>query len=111
MTKIATDLKQSKKLAKILPIESTDMYWDYDTMQGFHRIELFEEGYPKCLDENDVPAWSLTALLNVLPSATLDSSDDHYYRFHCMEKYTEWYDNAIDACYELILKLNERKML
>lgn len=39
------------------------------------------------------------------------SSDDHHYRIHCMERFTEWYDNAIDACYKMILKLHELKKL
>lgn len=110
-----TDIEQSKKLAKILPIESADCFWDYDDLQKYHRIAWFEDGYNKDsqlrLNINNTPAWTLSALLNVLSSATLDSSDDHYYRVHCMGRYTEWYDNPIDACYEIILKLNEQKLL
>ena len=58
-----------------------------------------------------VPCWSLAALFGVLPSATLDSSNDHYYRLHCVERYTEWYDNPVDACYEIIIKLHDNKLL
>ncbi len=114
-----TDLPQSKKLAEILPLESADMWWLYVTSQGKHIAMMYEEPDPHYLARMEsygiknaaIPCWSLTALLDVLPSATLDSSNDHYYRIHCMERYTEWYDNAIDACYEMILKLHELNLL
>lgn len=102
-----TSLKQSRRLGKFLPNESADMYyreWKRDTKN----IRIANVG---TADESDLPCWSLVALLNTLPSATLDSSNDHHYRLHCMERYTEWYDNAIDACVEMILKLHKRKML
>lgn len=108
-----TDLNQSKKLAEILPMGSADMFWVYD-----HNIHTYDD-IPKILVVNnwdddckkDIPCWSLATLLNALPSSTLDSSNDHYYRLYCMERFTEWYDNAVDTCYEMILKLNEQKLL
>ena len=101
-----TDLEQSKKLSEILPHESADMYYGY------------KKDKPEFLPYSDIevvglcfPCWSLAALLDVLPSATLDTSDDHYCRFRCQQRCTEWYDNPIDACYKLIIKLNEQKLL
>lgn len=103
-----TNLQQSKKLAEILPTETSDMIYTmvnwYNT--PFVRIEKVNE-----LNEDDICAWSLAALLDTLPSATLDSSNDHYYRLHCMEIFTEWHNNPVDVCYELILKLNELNLL
>ena len=103
-----TDIIQSKTLSKILPLESADMCYMY---LGTEDKEY--EDIPICAPamEGDLCAWSLAALLGVLPSATLDSSNDHYYRLHCMERFTEWYDNAIDVCYKMILKLNELNLL
>jgi hypothetical protein len=114
-----TDIEQSKVLAKILPIESADMWWLYITAQGKYIAMMHEEPDPHYLARMEsygikdaaIRCWSLAALLGVLPSATLDSSNDHYYRIHCMERYTEWHDNAIDACYEMILKLHELNLL
>lgn len=104
-----TDLPQSKKLAEILLIESADMHYiimgDDEDPQSMVGLGEYIGMLPT------IPCWSLAALLNVLPSSTLDSSDNHRYRFRCMERYTEWYDNAIDACVEMILKLHKRKML
>lgn len=121
-----TSIEQSKKLAEILPLESTDMRYGYIAPYEFSD-RMYEGGYddvpyPKDFmkrnpnfSENEYdgefPCWSLASLLGVLPSATLDSSNDHYYRLHCMERFTEWYDNPIDACYEMILKLHEQKIL
>lgn len=102
-----TSLKQSRRLRKFLPNESADMYyreWKRDTKN----IRIANVG---TADESDLPCWSLAALLNTLPSATLDSSNDHHYRLHCMGRFTEWYDNPIDACVAMIEKLHELKML
>ena len=108
-----TDIEQSKKLVGILPIESADMRYAYIAPYKPYSCDdivyiIIDFGKPSDID---IPAWSLAALLDVLPSAILDSSDDHQFRLHCMEKFTEWYDNPIDACYELVLKLHELKML
>ena len=99
-----TDLQQSKKLAEILPIESADMR--YAPFGDIHPWVWNEE--VKLLEKGSVPCWSLTALLGVLPSATLDSSDDHHYRLHCNEKFTEWHDNPIDCCVAMINRLHEQ---
>ena len=113
--KAYTDLKQSMKLTDILPLESADM--DYipvvntDNIDGEYSIIVNEWNNNHIIEEGWIPCWSLTALLSVLPSATLDSSNDHYYRLHCMERFTEWYDNPIDACYEIITKLYEEKLI
>ena len=110
-----TDIEQAKKLAEILPLESADMYYmetspnnyTIGVLQRMERDMLLNQAeYYKMF-----PCWSLTALLNVLPSATLDSSNDHHFRFHCMERYTEWYDNPVDTCVEMIIRLNKLKML
>ena len=107
MNKICTSIKQSKKLAEILPLESADMYYrDWKRMTKDIRIAHVGSG-----GIGDLPCWCLTALLDVLPSSTLDSSDDHYYRQHCMERFSEWYDNPVDACVDMIEKLHELKML
>ena len=112
-----TDLEQSKKLAEILPIESSDAFykrsigdscnWELNCKNLF-KIKNHPAGVGFLLKKKlIVPAWSLAALLDVLPSSTLDSSDDHHCRVHCRERF----NNAIDACYEMILKLNKEGLL
>lgn len=69
-----------------------------------------------------VPCWSLTALFGVLPMITEDkdivnpfiakTADNEYYVTLTKEVYNSGiYDNPIDACYEMILKLHELKLL
>lgn len=106
--KAYTSLEQSQKLAEILPLESADMYWWPTSLRYY--IEAMDDGDFN-EKEGHIRAWSLAALLNVLPSATVDTSNDHYFRVSCHKRTTEWYDNAVDACIEMIIKLHERKML
>ena len=112
-----TDIEQSKKLADILPLESADCYWDYDEMQKFHRISWFENGYNKesqlILNENNVCAWSLAALLRELPETILGKDKDGYVVMVETKGsgLTTFADEPIDACYEMIIKLYEQKIL
>ena len=130
-----TDVEQSKVLAKILPIESADMYWDYDVQK--------HEDYPMIMDEQFdnlcIPAWSLAALLNVLPNEIITDNrfECHYQIDIC--KYDgydnttlyqiaygnnrgssgSWHDmintgekeNLIDAVFQMICWLKENKKL
>ena len=118
--KAYTDIEQSKKLAEILPIESADMFYD---QYGVIRIGNPKERYS---DYHQLPVWSLAALLEHLPYEITDKEGTirffELYRgyrnqYHIL--YTgadediegEYYDNFVDACYEMILKLHEFKML
>ena len=109
-----TDLEQSKKLEEILPPESADMrignyvgkYGNVDGTNVHYYTKGESFGAPEIIF-----AWSLAALLNILPSSTLDSSDDHHYRVHCKEMFTDWYDNPIDCCIAMIERLHEQKLL
>ena len=134
MTKIKsyTDIEQSKKLAEILPLESADGFWGYHD-KWCSESEDWEgyEDYPNAVpyleytrnenewkeDKSDVPCWSLAALFSVLPfedftMPQLIGTPKTLYR--CMyndDLKSHAYDNPIDACYEMILKLHELKML
>ena len=70
--------------------------------------------FAKCI-ENCIPCWSLSALLGVLPeiqgSKPIIALDDNYITYpHINDLHTKA-DNLIDACFEMIIKLNELKML
>lgn len=118
-----TDIEQSKKLAEILPLESADMccfqnsngcinYYGFPFLQGNKT-------------SNPTPCWSLAALLNIIPKRI---KDFNVLRIDIAEKdFSIWYDEigygvntelpditmefSVDACYEMILKLHELKML
>lgn len=117
--KSCTDLEQSITLSKILSVKSADMYYPNRTdmkYQGAFPIEL-KNGNP--LLSQEIHCWSLSALIDVIPQVKLDTATNYkkqkYWR--CCAYYlsnwhsSDWYDNLIDACYEQIIKLNERKLL
>ena len=126
MIKSFADLEQSKKLAEILPIESADMYWDYDVQK--------HEYYPMIMDDQFdnfcIPAWSLAALLDVLPNnkhitTTLSRGgwkieppkyvDTWFCEYEddddCTRDITVEADNPVDACHKMIIKLHKLNLL
>lgn len=126
MSKICTDIPQSKILAEILSIESADMHYVRKTHNFMGNPVDGKWSYPEYGNPNSkhagyvvqnfesyekIPCWSLAALLGVLPSASLDSSDDNYYRIHCNGKFSEWHDNPVDACVEMIELLHEKNLI
>ena len=107
-----TDIPQSKKLAEILPLESADMcYNDGELRIGFAALAIERDDY--------FPCWSLAALLDVLPEGTrilkttnISAIDDTKYHCDCPKgNIDEWFDNPVDACYEIIIKLHEQNLL
>jgi len=115
-----TDIEQSKVLAKILPLESANMKWffwkeeiDAPKTPTFGYSKTAAESY-KDTEAVYLPCWSLAALLNVLPKSLIYTPNpalDGYSCKNIMHDLETYGDNPIDACYEMILKLNELKML
>ena len=118
--KAYTDLSQSKKLAEILPIESADMYYfrqidnDYipPDVESIRPIPLFIDGKE---DFNyDIPCWSHAALLDILHDYTLQTDAKGGVFVVCDSKKTmisDSYNNPVDACVDMILKLKERNLI
>lgn len=107
-----SDLQQSKVLSKILSGESADMSYKHFVS------DLLPEEYCISVDkveyETDIPCWSLAALLNVVSEVSLNSFKDGDWNAMVKRNDKMIYsdkDNPIDACYEMILKLHELKML
>lgn len=114
--KAFTDLEQSKKLAEFLPFESADMHYHYDS--DFDELEsipsITEEDDHFVLFPKDIRCWSLAALLGVLPDYTLQTNTDGTVFVVCESKkpmISDAYDNPIDACYEMTVKLHELNLL
>lgn len=113
--KAYTDLEQSKKLAKILPIESANMSWVSTGLGKPFARTIPCHGNP----EEISPCWSLAALLDILPYPSLSKDRLGSNKVGWMVSvYPDnsrldscWYDNPIDACYEMILLLHEQKLL
>ena len=122
MIKICTDIKQSKRLIELgIDMNTADMC--------YHFIEISKT--PLCLrwekvhdDEKDnaIPAWSLAALLDLMPKIhgerpKLDTgriqTEKYYveYPYHESTK-DDWYstklcDSAVDAAFEMVCWLKE----
>lgn len=131
-----TDLEQSKKLAEILPIESADHHYVRKVTDFSGNPVDGEWSHPKYGNPNSkyanyivqnftsyerLPCWSLAAFLDYLPNNQGRYTKSLYWfddAWHC--EYVDEddgcilgtsADNAIDACYEMILKLHKLKML
>ena len=114
------DLAQSKKLAEILPLKSADMKILPFTEREYRIVPINDIAV--CGREDEIYAWSLAALLNVLPD---ELGDNHFLTLSkegaeyccCYEDINgnsfrhEFGDNPVDACYEMIIKLHEQKLL
>ena len=108
-----TDLSQSETLSKILPLESADMNWHELPSIGFF-ARAFPYKHDNGATEGILPCWSLASLLGVLPDYTLQTNTDGTVFVVCESKkpmISDAYGNPVDACYELILKLNELNLL
>lgn len=107
-----TSLEQSKALTKILPIESADAhYWCKDGN------DLRLGGGFSIHKDFDIPAWSLLALLSSIRiehklHGFYNGNENMVYRLETLYAGNSGiYDNPVDACYEMIIKLHEQKLL
>lgn len=123
--KAYTDVKQSKKLAEILPLESANMHYATWTIlngefivspnQG-STIEDLQEDYGNQI----IPCWSLAALIELLPNKIVVNNENYFLKFtknnveyrgivtwdgqKCISTEEE---NLLDACYNMIVKLKK----
>ena len=130
-TRIATSIEQSKKLIELgIDVNTADMDYipfandpkNYDCVINLWNNE-HEDGW--------IPAWSLSALLSALPFDLI--VDNKRYVFSMCKSFnkngetyaikysifnttfylhlTDFYNNPIDACVEMIVKLNDMNLL
>ena len=139
--KAYTDLEQNKKLAEILPIESADHHYVRKTCDFRGNPVDGKWSEPKYGNPNSkhanymvqnftsyeiIPCWSLAALIEQIPSdlgsaeLTIEKNDSEplKYGLNYHDRWgreddiqTKYYDNLVDACYEMIIKLHEQKLL
>lgn len=121
-----TDIEQSKKLAEILPIESADMHYvrkrydfrgnpvdgkwshpKYGNPNSKHANYIVQnfESYEK------IPCWSLVALLSIYPMVVGRDLDMYCCWQNSKNLHSRHYDNPIDSCVEMIVKLHEKGLL
>lgn len=135
MNKICTSIEQSKKLMELgIDINTADMWWAerYEgrvTENGQYIIAEEPYYYSSLIKPSDInysqdtikdiPAWSLTALLSLSNSCDLskerieeDGSDDRYW-FHDdnFHKFSNEYDNPLDAVFEMVCWVKENNKI
>ena len=142
MNKICTSIEQSKKLIELgIDINTADIYYEevcnlVKPIVGnyiLHNQCMEDKDYKKLSNPVLSPAWSLSALLDILPTylfefdrgidlnvyPNLNSGGWHCsYMPNCIEnmktdkfKLITSEDTLVDACYEMIVKLYELKIL
>ena len=115
MTKICTSLEQGKKLIESgIDKTTSDMHYDKDSLENYYCPIPLIGKFSAIHDQ--IPCWSLAALLNILPEPELIQTSEGKWLVRCWTKNRNpWsvggYDKPIDACYEMIVNLNEQKLL
>lgn len=114
--KAYTDLSQSERLKEIFSLKSADMWYHGHHSPWESEREYDDEPCPfhSASPNWDKPCWSLAALFSVLPEGTrlLKSSTGVAYHCDCPRgSIDKWYDNSVDAAFELIIKLHEQNLL
>ena len=121
-----TDLDQSKKLAEILPIESADMCYGIVAYTP-NNTHVYQ---PYCFVgslESDIPAWSLSALMELMPKlydedfindggcqpVLCKGFDNNMWHVVYRETIygTDWYCDPIDAAFDMVCWLLENKKI
>jgi hypothetical protein len=126
-----TTIEQSRKLAEILPLESADnVIVSFGRREGTKNVVMPKETLdvirtPFADIRETTMCWSLAVLISVLPRFIEFKGDKYYLRF--MKEYVEYAndevsitgrclhttgnDNLVDACVDMIEKLNELNLL
>lgn len=117
--KICTNIEQSKYLLELgLNPETADMSYD-----KLHTIGV-ESGYcniprlSKPISKDDIPCWSLSALLDISPAIDLNKFRGKYKCDYLKDEWsngpdytTDFYKNPIDAVFEMVVWLLENRYI
>ena len=124
MNKICTSIEQSKKLMELgIDVKTADMWWNFysvttddTTPQIIHLDTPWVGSFNWANKPDNIPAWSLAALLEVLNFPSLIQEKENQWEVCVFDHDNDGYiektaSNSVDACYEMIIKLHELKML
>ena len=120
MSKICTTIEQSKKLIELgLDANTADMYYPYLGSEEYGDTPRVGKGMVYSGKE-DIPSWSLSALLNLLPHTDLDGvelnnySDDRkvwtaLFYWKNIRTQIKIADNPFDAVFKVVCWFLENK--
>ena len=116
MSKICTDINQSKKLLELgIDVNTADMSYrpyEEDGISGY-LVTLCPHRFASWIG---IPCWSLSALLNIIHYPTLTQEEDNQW-FACsypknhLGYASHSYNNPLDACYEMTVWLKENEKI
>ena len=112
MNKICTSIEQSKKLIELgIDVNTADMLWTYDfVVNDINGLNVISDNFKP--EENDIPAWSLSALLELIPAGNILLRDALSKNYKCINTVdSDLYDNPLDAVFEMICWLKENNKL
>lgn len=132
MNKICTTIEQSKKLMELgIDVSTADMFYAYRAdiqtgEWGLSKTPIIIDGSEKIDPVLDVPAWSLTALIGLIPKTIGDYN--RIFRMDVGDLDTSmWYDelgsgvdsdlpditmnSMVDTAFEMICKLKENNKI
>lgn len=133
MNKICTSLEQSQRLIELgINVNTIDMYYLYDyNIDEYENdaqiIPQSEKGQHFSLFPEDIPAWSLSALLELMPKLYDENDlndggcqpvlckgfDNNMWHVVYRETIygTDWYCEPIDAAFDMVCWLLENKKI
>jgi hypothetical protein len=119
MNKICTSTKQSKKLIELgIDINTADLtVTNYPLQDGsrfdFICCKLPNDTFPSITDgkSEKIPAWSLSALLKLIPITCVLSINSGHYRIASNETNTFFHNNPLDAAFDMVCWLLENKKI
>lgn len=109
-TKICTSIEQSKKLLELgLDADTADM--GYNGIENRDTGRIWYDKYPTTMPNVDsIPAWSLSALLKLMPQFTLNGFCNG--KFNCRDERADNYaivdSNPLDAAFDMVVYLIEQ---
>lgn len=107
MNNICTSIEQSKKLVELgIDINTADFMWKYDSDK---KVYYYKATITPYIFFNDIPAWSLSALLELMPNFTLNGFGNG--QFNCKDERADCYALVntcpLDAAFEMACWLLE----
>lgn len=122
MNKICTDISQSEKLIELgLDINTSDMVCLLDVTMGNGKHRILPKDDFAATDGINMPSWSLTALLELMPeyydgySLEMRKIDSRYCcvysDFHGGDYHWYYADSPLDAAFEMVSYLLKEKVI
>ena len=114
MNKICTSIEQSQELIELgIDVSTADMYWANDALPliSFPLGDI-DADWDYAMENGMVPAWSLAALLKLMPKSIISTPNPFSDNYCCrnVEFDMEFYaDNPVDAAFETLSWLLENK--